>query len=163
MKKFVTMACAAAITAGAALSSAPAMAAPITPLTKAETNSSVVDVQYRRGFYRHGGHGYYNGHRGYRDYRPGYRRHGDMWFPAAAFLGGAIIGGMLADPGPRYYEPAPRYYEPEPVYEYQPRVVRRVGSSHTQWCYDRYRSYRASDNTFQPYEGPRQQCYSPYN
>ncbi|MGV3652562.1 MAG: BA14K family protein, partial [Devosia sp.] len=27
---------------------------------------------------------------------------------------------------------------------------------------DRYRSYRASDNTFQPYNGPRQQCVSPY-
>ena len=36
------------------------------------------------------------------------------------------------------------------------------GSAHVQWCYDRYRSYRASDNTFQPYNGPRQQCYSPY-
>jgi hypothetical protein len=40
------------------------------------------------------------------------------------------------------------------------RVYR--GDAHVQWCYDRYRSYRASDNTFQPYKGPRQQCYSPY-
>lgn len=158
MKKIVSMVCAATIAAGAAMSAAPAFAAPITPMPKAETANPVVDVQYRRGgYYRGGGYGYYNGHRGYRDYRPGYRRHGDYWFPAAAFLGGAIIGGMLADPGPRYYEPAPRYYEPAP------RVIGRVGTSHTQWCYDRYRSYRAYDNTFQPYEGPRQQCYSPYN
>ncbi|TIR42250.1 MAG: BA14K family protein, partial [Mesorhizobium sp.] len=31
------------------------------------------------------------------------------------------------------------------------------------WCYDRYRSYRAWDNTFQPYGGPRQQCWSPFS
>jgi len=42
-------------------------------------------------------------------------------------------------------------------------TVRPSGSAHVQWCYDRYRSYRASDNTFQPYNGPRQQCYSPYS
>ncbi|MDQ2632323.1 MAG: BA14K family protein, partial [Pseudomonadota bacterium] len=42
-------------------------------------------------------------------------------------------------------------------------TVHRGGSAHVQWCYDRYRSYRASDNTFQPYNGPRRQCYSPYS
>ncbi|WP_324288253.1 BA14K family protein [Hoeflea algicola] len=30
------------------------------------------------------------------------------------------------------------------------------------WCYDRYRSYRERDNTYQPYEGGRRQCNSPY-
>jgi hypothetical protein len=40
--------------------------------------------------------GYYHGYRGYRDRRPGYRRHSDgMWYPAAAFALGAIIGGAL--------------------------------------------------------------------
>jgi hypothetical protein len=29
------------------------------------------------------------------------------------------------------------------------------------WCYSRYRSYRAYDNTFQPYYGPRRQCIGP--
>ncbi|MGH6763055.1 MAG: BA14K family protein [Phyllobacterium sp.] len=43
------------------------------------------------------------------------------------------------------------------------REVRRsYGNAHVQWCYNRYRSYRAYDNTFQPYGGPRQYCYSPY-
>lgn len=86
---------------------------------------------------------YYRGYRGYRDYRPGYRRYDDgFWYPAAAFITGAIVGGAIAS---------------------QPRaVVRDYGSSHVQWCYDRYRSYRASDNTFQPYNGPRRQCRSPY-
>ncbi|MER8916871.1 BA14K family protein [Mesorhizobium sp. M0761] len=52
-----------------------------------------------------------------------------------------------------YVQPAPRRY-----YRTQ-----RLSSAHVQWCYDRYRSYRAWDNTFQPYGGPRQQCWSPYS
>jgi hypothetical protein len=90
----------------------------------------------RRGFYSHGGYGWYNGHRGYRHYRHGYREYNGWWFPAA-ILGGAIIGNAIVN--------APR-----------------GGSAHVQWCYDRYRSYRASDNTYQPYNGPRRQCVSPY-
>jgi hypothetical protein len=58
-------------------------------------------------------------------------------------------------PSYRYYEP-PRYYQPR-------RVYRGGGSAHVQWCYNRYRSYRAWDNTYQPYNGPRRQCWSPYS
>lgn len=95
----------------------------------------------------HGGGGYrygwYNGHRGYRGYRDGYRRHNDgWWYPLAAFGAGAIIGGAIAAPS-------------------RP-VETGVNPRHANWCYDRYRSYRAWDNSFQPYGGPRQQCYSPY-
>lgn len=82
--------------------------------------------------------GYWRGHRGYDHYRPGYRRHGDLWFPLAAFAAGAIISGAVNN-----------------------NNVSR-GDSHVRWCYNRYRSYRSSDNTFQPYNGPRQQCISPY-
>ena len=91
-----------------------------------------------RSFARNGG-AYWNGHRGYRDYHRGYRRHGDYWFPLAAFATGALITGAIVNSNQNY-----------------------GGNAHVQWCYDRYRSYRASDNTFQPYNGPRQQCYSPY-
>lgn len=86
---------------------------------------------------------HWRGHRGYRDYRPGYRRHNGYWFPPAAFIAGAIIGGAIASQ--------------EPPIRYRPR-----GGAHEEWCYNRYRSYRASDNTFQPYNGPRRQCNSPY-
>jgi len=79
---------------------------------------------------------------GSRHYRHGYRRHGDFWFPAGAFIAGALITGAI-------------------VNNNQNRVY-RGGDSHVQWCYDRYRSYRASDNTFQPNYGPRQECNSPY-
>ncbi|HEV7255680.1 MAG TPA: BA14K family protein [Mesorhizobium sp.] len=98
----------------------------------------------QRDIIRRGDNYYYKGYRGYRDYRRGYRRHGDFWFPAAAFIAGAVITGAIAS---------------------QPRTVIIEGSSnaHIEWCYNRYRSYRASDNTFQPYNGPRRQCYSPYS
>ncbi|MGI6853072.1 BA14K family protein [Mesorhizobium sp. 1B3] len=92
----------------------------------------------------HGARPYYRGYRGYRYYRPGYRYYNDFWFPGAAFATGAIIGGIIANSQPTY-----RYSD--------------GGSAHERWCYNRYRSYRAWDNTFQPYNGPRRQCYSPYN
>ena len=42
------------------------------------------------------GHGYYHGYRGSHDRRAGYRRGRDgLWYPAAAFALGAIIGGAL--------------------------------------------------------------------
>lgn len=52
---------------------------------------------------------------------------------------------------------------PPPQRRYHRRYYRRDAQSlHVEWCYDRYRSYRHWDNTFQPYHGPRRQCYSPY-
>lgn len=115
-----------------------------------EQASNVQEVQYRP--YRRGWHG---GYRGYRYNRPGYRHYNGYWYPLAAFGAGAIIGGAIA--APRYYE-QPRYYEPAPRYR-----AYRASSAHVSWCANRYRSYRAYDNTFQPYNGPRQLCYSPYS
>ncbi|TIX63919.1 MAG: BA14K family protein, partial [Mesorhizobium sp.] len=84
---------------------------------------------------------YWRGHRGYRSWRRGYRRHGDYWFPLAAFATGALITGAIINNQNRVY---------------------RGGDAHVAWCYNRYRSYRAYDNTYQPYYGPRRQCISPY-
>jgi len=58
---------------------------------------------------------------------------------------------------PYYYDPYPRYVQPRRIYR-----TERLSRAHVQWCYDRYRSYRAWDNTFQPNYGPRRQCISPY-
>ncbi|TPK07041.1 BA14K family protein [Mesorhizobium sp. B2-5-9] len=117
----------------------PASAVPAFVPKVQSASSDVVPVRYDRNrlmFRRN--HGYWRGHRGYRHHRPGYRRHNGWWFPPAAFALGAIIGGAMS----------------------QPHVV---GNRHIRWCYDHYRSYRASDNTFQPYHGPRRQCRSPYD
>lgn len=89
--------------------------------------------------------GHWQGHQGYRGPRQGYRQHNDgWWYPMAAFGVGALLGGAIAN---------------------QPREVSppHLSASHLRWCEDRYRSFRASDNSFQPFEGPRQQCLSPYN
>lgn len=96
-------------------------------------------VGWRDRGYRDYRHGWYGGHRGYRYQRRGYRYHEGYWFPLAAFGAGAIIGGAIAND---------RGYV--------------GGGSHVNWCANRYRSYRAYDNTFQPYNGPRQRCISPY-
>ncbi len=62
-----------------------------------------------------------------------------------------------------HYQQQYRYYRPAPPRHYRPAPVYRSGhQTHINWCYNRYRSYRASDNTFQPNYGPRRQCYSPY-
>ena len=89
----------------------------------------------------YGNYNYWRGHRGYRYYRHGYREYNGWWYPLAAFTAGALIGNVLSEP----------------------RAVYSGGSAHERWCYNRYRSYRAYDNTFQPYNGPRQQCWSPYS
>ncbi|MBO6716765.1 MAG: BA14K family protein [Rhizobiaceae bacterium] len=53
----------------------------------------------------------------------------------------------------------PRRYDNRRYYSYP----RSSASAHVRWCYARYKSYRHWDNTFQPYHGPRRQCFSPYN
>lgn len=59
------------------------------------------------------------------------------------------------------YQARPRHYGPPPRYREPPRRF-TGGSAHVRWCNNRYRSYRAYDNTFQPYGGPRRQCVSPF-
>lgn len=102
----------------------------------------------RPRFERRGDWGYYNGHRGYREYRRGYRQYNGWWFPPAAFVAGAIIGGAIAN------QPA---VAAPPVY-----APARLSAAHVNWCQNRWKSYRVSDNSYQPLNGPRQACVSPY-
>lgn len=156
MKKIVTSLLAATLSASFAIAAAaPADAAQVFVPQASPAPSDIQNVEARNGdlqwkrrhwkgdrnSYRRDDGIWWNGHRGYREYRRGYRRHGDYWFPLAAFAAGALISGAI-------------------VNNENNRVHR--GDAHVQWCYDRYRSYRAYDNTFQPYHGPRQQCISPY-
>ena len=92
---------------------------------------------------------------------------------AGAIIGGAIINGTRARSnhchgssfchrhslrGPHYHNSRGRVIYKRPR---APRVV-RTGNRHINWCYAKYRSYRASDNTFQPYKGRRRACISPF-
>ena len=93
----------------------------------------------------------YNGRRGFNDRRydredryrwdrrydrDRYSRNNNAGAVIGGLAAGAIIGGIIAS---------------------QPRV-RSTGNSHVDYCYNRYQSYRASDNTYQPTNGPRRQC-----
>ena len=121
------------------------------------------DWRYRRGgdFRWRGGNRHFS-----RDWDRGnwrWRHHRRHYGGDAAILGlglglglGSLAYGNYYDP--YYYNPYPRYYQPRRIYR-----AERLSSAHVRWCYNRYRSYRAWDNTFQPYGGPRQQCWSPYS
>lgn len=157
--KLATVVCALAVS-GAAIMTEAAEAAPLRlPAAAVTAPSNVVRAQVilppinNNGpvFYRHGparsypgAHRYY--HRRYRD---------DASGAIVPFALGAIVGGALMAP-PVYAPPPPVYVRPA----YPPYAG---GSAHVRWCYERYRSYRAWDNSWQPYHGPRRQCYSPYS
>ncbi|OLP56851.1 hypothetical protein BJF92_12335 [Rhizobium rhizosphaerae] len=159
MKKLLILVLSAALSLPVAM---PTQAMPRAPVVAPEASSDVIRVDDHRRWRPH--HGYNRGwrhdrggwrhdrgwdrrHRHYgwrhdRSYRHHYR---DWGVPLGALAAGAIIGGAIAAP------PPPR------------RVYRSVGGSHVNWCSARYRSYRAYDNSYQPYNGPRRQCYSPYS
>ena len=101
----------------------------------------------RGGYWRHGGH---------------WRRGGGDWGGwGTGFALGLGLGVPLGYYGGGYYGGG--YYDApyRPRY-YRPRVYRSAASAHVQWCYSRYRSYRAWDNSWQPNYGPRRECISPY-
>jgi len=138
---------------------APAQAFPSIDRPKLQSSDVQQVESYRSswGIGRYGGNSHYYirrhyrdrsyyGNRNYRHHRGYYHDYDDNYGAAfGGFAAGAILGGLLAQP--RYYG-GERYY--------------RSGGSHADWCYARYRSYRAYDNTFQPYYGGRRQCVSPY-
>ncbi|MBB3591656.1 hypothetical protein FHX08_002000 [Rhizobium sp. BK529] len=145
----------------------PAQAFPAINPPRIEVQQQVEPVQWR-----HGGDGHWNG-----GYHGGYHHHhGSNWGLALGGLAlGTIIGGALAQPyyGSYYdtYYGSPYGYYGRPYSYYQPYYYRPyryapsayyAGGSHVRWCYARYRSYRAFDNTYQPYYGPRRQCLGPY-
>ncbi|MBX4966010.1 BA14K family protein [Rhizobium binae] len=67
-----------------------------------------------------------------------YHHHDNTGAIIGGLAAGALIGGIIAS---------------------QPRAYSSSGySSHAEYCYARYRSYRAYDNTYQPNYGPRRQC-----
>ncbi|MBN9071330.1 MAG: BA14K family protein [Rhizobiales bacterium] len=51
----------------------------------------------------------------------------------------------------------PRYTGTKTLYR-----VGNLSAEHVDWCYARYKSYRAKDNSYQPEKGPRRTCVSPY-
>jgi Ni/Co efflux regulator RcnB len=159
MKRIIPSTCAAMLALAFAGSlTTGAQASPLHSFSQGNSQKHIEEVQFRRddhrrgverrgharrGFERRGRWGYFNGYRGHREYRRGYRQHNGWWFPPSAFIAGAIIGGALAN---------------QPVV----RAPVQLSAGHVRWCQNRWRSYRVTDNTYQPYNGPRQVCVSPY-
>ncbi|MGE3914975.1 MAG: BA14K family protein [Hyphomicrobiaceae bacterium] len=139
----VSVALSALIAGTLAISSGPASAAPVSPAhslsaVHVQDGAGVTQVQHRG---RHwGGRGYR--HRGWSGNRWGYRhRYGHRYghrryygYGPAAGIAGLIIGGAIAASQSGYRDRWER-------------------------CDDRYKSFRWSDGTFQPYGGgSRQLC-----
>lgn len=71
---------------------------------------------------------------------------------AAGVAAVVILGGVVASALNR---PAPI----QTPLTYQPA---RANDAHATYCANRYRTYDAATNTFQPFDGPRRECRSPY-
>lgn len=181
MKQIGVVGLALATTLGAV---SPSFAMPLGNLGTAAqpVSSDVVNVQFYgdRGYggrgdpdARRGGYGgsyegrdYRRGGYGYRAPEPPRRksRDSDILIPLGALAAGAIIGGVLSQQPRETYRPVPEYRpRPAPVYRPAPAYGARQSQAHVDWCANRYRSYDFRSNTFQPYNGPRQTCYSPYS
>lgn len=128
---------------------APAAAAPLAGISRATVAPAVADARPDIVNINHRRYRCYDGWCGnkywrdddwrHRKYRRHHRRH--LYVQPRLYLG----------------LPAYRYVAPRRYYG------RGLSSAHVAWCYDRYISYRAWDNTFQPYHGPRRQCWSPFS
>ena len=127
----------------------PANATPVGPSVSIGISSDVTPVHYRHGRRAHPHYGHVRRHHPHHNRRKGTR----------------TSIGVQFDFGPRYrYRPG-TVIRSDPYYGYRtaPRVLRNYGARHHAWCDGRYRSYRSSDGTFQPYRGPRRRCNSPYD
>lgn len=93
---------------------------------------------------------HYRSHAG-RHHRGGHRWHRRHWEPRYHR---------------RHHRPHFEFYigpAPHVAPRYRPAPRAHLSRAHINWCHNRYKSYRAWDNTYQPYHGPRRQCWSPYS
>jgi hypothetical protein len=73
-------------------------------------------------------------------------------------LANLLVGAMTGQNGA-----PPKSYGSNPSPSPNPAPSAGLGQQHTNWCFNAYTTYRASDNTYKPINGPRRQCMSPYN
>ena len=74
-------------------------------------------------------------------------------------IGLGVIGALTQPRQPQVIVQQPPVYVAPPP---QPVYGGGFSQAHYQSCYARYRSYDAASNTYQPFNGPRRPCYSPY-
>ena len=172
MKLFVSTLC-AAVFALSPVASGPASAGSVvqSAVAGAGPQASVLDNlvqvrsghryhQQRRGVDRRGVHRRGYSDRSRRAHPPRrvqpqrhYRQHRSGPDLGSAVVG-AIIGGIIVHQFQQ--QPQPRYQH----HHAQPGSF--LSNHHINWCRNRWRSYRVTDNSYQPYNGPRRICVSPY-
>ena len=92
-----------------------------------------------------------NGFKGYRHHRTGYKKHTDgWWYPEAAFQPGAHADSTNVKP-----KKASQKAKKD---DDKPWLIK----NHVDFCSSKYKSYTSSDNSYQPFDGPRKQCVSRY-
>jgi hypothetical protein len=148
------IACALSMTAQTGAGAAPLLAEPIKQIESGvETDALVQKVGHRHRKYKryHGGITYVGPH-GLK-YAPSYKRHRHRYGSGVS---------VTIHVGPRHHRVYRRHTKPW-IYDVPRRVVRSgMSVNHYRWCDTKYRSYRYSDDTFQPYHGPRKRCRSPF-
>jgi len=142
-----------------------ASAASVSPLAVSSFGSQLtvgndlVEVQHRNRYYQdrrgvqhrsHRGRGFDNRNRRHQPYRA--PRQNSRGIDLGSAVVGAIIGGVIVNEVQR-----PRQAQPP-----RARSAGFLSQNHVNWCHNRWRSYRVSDNSYQPYNGPRRVCASPY-
>ena len=164
MNKFTSTLCAVAMSLSP-ITFTPVIAAPINPIaqigfgTPLAAEDDLVQVQHGRRHNRDGRwddrrgynpYGYDNRHRRSQSYRAPRRQSSGPDLGSA--IVGAIIGGIIVN----QVQQSRQFRAPAG----QSRIY--LSQNHVNWCVNRWRSYRASDNSYQPYNGPRRICNSPY-
>ncbi|CBI77045.1 Transmembrane protein [Bartonella clarridgeiae 73] len=100
-----------------------------------------------------------NGFKGYRHYRHGYRKYSDgWWYPEKAFIGYTYsnvkdislkVISTQRDRKPTFSS----FLEKKELWNVK---------HHIDYCKARYLSYNQNDNSYQPFHGPRKQCFSSF-
>lgn len=169
MKVLISTLCAAVFSLSPVVAGQ-ASAASLTPLVlnsaapKTSAQEDLVQIQHRnryqnnrRGADRRHPHRRGYDHRGRRIHpdaptpRPRGRSSGSSGPDLGSAIVGAIVGGVIVNQlhsGQQQSAPA--------------HSGGYLSHSHIDWCHNRWRSYRVTDNSYQPYNGPRRVCVSPY-
>lgn len=169
MKILISTLCAAVFSLSPALAGQ-ASAASLTPLALVSAGSKpsgldeLVQVQQRHRYQnnRRGADRRHPQRRGY-DHRgrrihpdaPAPRQRGRSGRSSGPDLGSAIVGAIVGGVIVNQLHSGQQQHAPS-------RSGAYLSHNHIDWCHNRWRSYRVTDNSYQPYNGPRQVCVSPY-
>ncbi|AQX22020.1 BA14K-like protein [Bartonella sp. CDC_skunk] len=117
-----------------------------------------LSVQNDSAFLKVTGRKELNGFKGYRHYRHGYRKYNDgWWYPEKAFV--AYTSSDVKNM-PRKIISAQNDKSTTSFVLEEKKLWNM--KQHIAYCKAHYRSYTQSDNSYQPFHGPRKQCFSSF-